>query len=416
MKEWDQGVKEGEVRHLEIGLGPVTVNWAAEHRDFVPGEQFVDEQVSGPFQSWVHRHLFSEQGQDECILTDQIEYRFPLNLPFGFALKPKLEKGFRFRHRQILRDLKVVSRFPSPLIEGSTPMTVGVTGSSGLVGSALCGLLEVAGHRVVRLQRGHQVSDSRGALWWPEPNLDALEGLDAVVHLAGETVAQPWTRGARERIFFSRAEGTKRLSEALARLKSPPKVLLSTSATGYYQQDGSEPVDEQDPPGDGFLSDVCIAWERGTEAAEEAGIRVCQVRVGLVLSSGGGMLVPQLKAFQLGLGAVLGDGEQVQPIIDLDDLVAAIYHLLNRDDLSGPFNATAPQQPSQKTFARSLAGALSRPLLLTVPEAPVRALIGDQADMLFRGVRALPRALTESGFEFLSLGLEDSLKHQLSLP
>lgn len=412
----DEGIWEGLERPMRLGLGPISLPWTALHRDFVPGRQFVDEQLHGPFQSWVHTHRFEDTSEpDVAELKDSIQYRFPLSLPLGFVLKGKLEQAFRYRHRQTARDMEVITRYSSPLT-GHAPWRIGVTGAGGFVGSALCSLLRAAGHRVTALHRGIAEADSEKVIWWPEPDLQALEGFDAIVHLAGETVAQPWTAAARERIMFSRDEGTRRLCEALARLSHPPKVLISTSASGYYQQQSEHPALESDPPGEGFLSEVCRAWESSTQVASEAGIRVCIVRVGLVLSPAGGLLAPQLRAFKLGLGAVLGDGRQKLPIIDRDDLVAAIYHLMHREDLQGPFNAAAPSQPSQREFAQELASACSRPLFLTVPEPPVRALLGEQADMFFRGVETPPARLLESGFKFLANDLKESLRHQMSLP
>lgn len=412
----DQGIWEGLERPMRLGLGPFALPWTALHRDFVTGRQFVDEQLHGPFQSWVHTHRFEDTSEpDVSELKDSIRYRFPLSLPLGFVLKGKLEQAFRYRHRQTARDLEVIGRASSPLT-GGAPWRIGVTGASGFVGSALCSLLQAAGHRVIALHRGIPEANSDRIFWWPEPDLQALEGFDAVVHLAGETVAQPWTAAARERIMFSREEGTRRLSEALARLSRPPRVLISTSASGYYQQQSDYPASESEPAGEGFLSDVCRAWESSTQAASDAGIRVCMVRVGLVLSPAGGLLAPQLTAFKLGMGAVLGDGKQKLPIIDRDDLVAAICHLMQREDLRGPFNAAAPSQPTQEEFAQELATACSRPLILRVPEPPVRALLGEQADMFFKGVEAPPHRLLESGFRFLATDLKECLRHQMSLP
>lgn len=412
----DRGIAESEVRRLRVGVGPLAIHWTALHRDFRENEQFVDEQVEGPFRSWEHLHLFENLGNGQAALCDRIHYSFPLGLPLAFTLSAKLRKAFRYRHRQTLRDLTVITRFPSPIRDGPA-LKIGVTGAGGFVGRALTSLLRVAGHKVIALSREVSGREESGkVVWWPEPDLEALEGFDAVIHLAGETVAQPWTTSARERIYFSRVEGTKRLASALARLKRKPAVLISTSATGYYEQDSHAPTTEVAPPGEGFLSRVCQGWEAGTIPAEEAGIRVCHARFGLVLGAGGGLLQPQLAAFKFGLGAVLGEGTQRLPIIDRDDLVAAIYHLMHRDDLSGPFNVTAPQQPTQEEFAHVLASACSRPLLLRLPERPARTVLGEQADMFFRGVEALPTRLTESGFEFLAYNADQSLRHQMSLP
>jgi uncharacterized protein len=413
--EPDHGIEEGDLRHLRIGPWP-GVPWLAHHQEFVPDRQFVDVQLKGPFASWRHVHSFQPRGDDGSTLTDRIEYRFPLGLPLGFLFKGMLERTFRYRHRQTMRDLKTMLAYPGPMNDGSEPLRVGITGASGFLGQALSSFLGVSGHKVVPLKRGQGPVSSDSALWWPEPDLEALEGLDAVVHLAGEPVAQYWTSSAKERIYFSRIEGTKRLCRALAELDKPPSVLVSTSAVGYYDQTLDHPVDESANPGDNFLSTVCRDWEESTFPAENAGIRVCHLRVGLVVSSGGGFLVPQLPAFKAGLGPVLGDGRQMQSVIDLDDLVGAIYHLIQKSELSGPFNGTAPHPLPQSEFAKQLAKACSAPQWLRFPEAPARLVLGEQAGILFEGVAALPKKLTESGYEFHSPTFWDSLRHQMSLP
>jgi uncharacterized protein (TIGR01777 family) len=415
VSEPDQGIKEGDVRHLRIGPGP-GVGWQAVHEDFVQDRQFVDRQGRGPLKSWRHLHSFEPQDQGSSLLRDYIEYRFPFDLPLGFLLEGLLERTFRYRHRQTRRDLKKISAYPGPMSDEGEPLRIGITGSSGFVGRALSSFLGVAGHHVVKLKRGYGRLAGDEALWWPEPDLKALEGLDAVVHLAGEPVAQPWTSSVRERIYFSRTEGTKRLCRALAELENPPSVLVSASATGYYDQTLDHPVDENASCGDNFLSTVCRDWEASTFPAEKAGIRVCHLRVGLVVSSGGGFLTPQFPAFKTGLGPILGDGTQMQPIIDLDDTVGAIYHLISKSDLSGPFNGTAPHPLPQSDFAKQLARACSAPQWLKLPEALARRVLGEQAGLLFEGVAALPKRLLESGYEFHSPTFWDSLKHQMSLP
>lgn len=415
--EPDDGIREGDVRTLKIGPGPLSLTWKAVHEEFVENKQFVDRQQAGPFKSWRHLHEFRPGPEPEtATLSDQIAFQLPLGLPFGGLLKPKLERMFAYRHRQTARDLTLINRYKGPNSQKTGPsLKIGITGSSGFVGSSLSSFLGVAGHRVVPLKRGYSVGQSEASIWWPEPDLQGLEGLDAVVHLAGEPVAQLWTKSARERILFSRAEGTRRLCEALSRLEAPPKVLISGSATGYYPQRSDGPVRETSAPGGDFLSEVCQEWEKATVTAEKAGIRVCHLRTGLVVGRGGGFLAAQLPAFQLGMGAVLGDGEQMQPFVDLDDLVGAIYHLLNSKELHGPFNGTAPHPISQRVFAENLASSLGRPLWLTVPERPVRWILGEQANMFFTGVEAVPCRLLDSGYQFLAPTLEASFSHHLGL-
>lgn len=311
------------------------------------------------------------------------------------------------------RQGRLIAAYPGPLSDRSSPLSIGISGASGFVGSALSNFLKLAGHRVVPLKRGYGPGASEEARWWPEPDLSSLEGLEAVVHLAGESVAQFWTRAARERIYFSRVEGTKRLCRALAELKSPPRTLISASAAGYYEQTLDHPVDESGPAGSGFLSQVCVDWEGATRPAEQAGIRVCQLRLGLVISPGGGLLKPQLPFFKLGLGPIMGDGQQMQSFIDLDDLVGAIYHLLHTRDVRGPVNGTAPNPLSQAEFAQTLARACGARQWLRLPEAPFRMLLKDQAGMLFEGVAALPKRLLESGYVFCAPTFSEALDYHL---
>lgn len=418
----DLGISEGLQRSLRLGPPPLSLTWVAQHESFVEGRQFADVMVRGPFRAWHHTHRFEPEAAGGSRLIDDITYELPGYLPFpehlsvASFLEPQLQRMFLYRHRQTARDLERIEAYPGPhsSLPGGERWRVGVTGARGLVGSALSSFLGVAGHEVVPLIRGSSPPE-RGALWWPEPDLEALEGLDAVVHLAGESVAQPWTRAVREELYYSRVEGTKRLCRALSELSSPPKTLICASAIGYYDAEQSGPVGEEGRPGDDFLARICRDWEAATREAEEAGIRVCHLRVGLVVSSGGGLVAKQLPLFQCGLGAVLGHGQQMQSFIDRDDLVAAIYHLLHHPELSGPINGTAPYPVSQKVFAQALAAAVRRPLWLRVPEYPLRWVLRDQADMVFKGLAVLPERLIASGFLFQAPTLWDSLVHQLAL-
>jgi uncharacterized protein (TIGR01777 family) len=411
----DTAITPGEERTVRLGPKRVSLPWVARHEDFVEGRQFVDVMVLGPFRSWRHTHRFEPQDDGGCRLIDEIEYELPMQLPLQPLVASRLQRIFTYRHRQIARDLERIAAYPGPASSQPGPrLKVGITGGSGLVGSALTSFLGVAGHEAFPLVRGSR-PPRRGALWWPEPDLSALEGMDAVVHLAGENIAQLWTRAVKEELYYSRVEGTRRLCRALARLKNPPKTLICASAVGYYDFDQPGPVGEWGAPGRDLLAEICRDWEAATQEAEEAGIRVCHLRVGLVVSSGGGIFGIQFPVFGLGLGAVLGSGEQMQSFIDRDDLVAAIYHLLNRPDLCGPFNGTAPYPISQRVTAQALAAAVRRPLILRVPERPVRLLLGDQADLFFKGLAVLPERLIESGFTFQAPTLWDSLVHQLAL-
>ena len=229
-------------------------------------------------------------------------------------------------------------------------MNILVTGASGLVGTALAFSLTSTGYEVTRLVRGPPKSGEKAAHWEPMAgsiDANAFEGVDAVVHLAGENIAERWTAAKKANIRDSRIKGTQVLCEALTRLASPPKVLVSASAIGYYGDRGEEILTEESPPGRGFLAEVCRAWEAATEPARQAGMRAVQLRFGVVLSAAGGALAKMLPPFRLGIGGVLGSGQQYMSWIALDDAVGAIQHALVTDSLQGPTNAVAPRRGHQ---------------------------------------------------------------------
>lgn len=282
-------------------------------------------------------------------------------------------------------------------------MKVLVSGASGLVGTALCKRLKAEGHDVFTLVRRapktvHEVR------WDPDARSIedvGLEGLDAVVHLAGENVSGGrWTPERKRRIRDSRWVGTKVLCEALAECAAPPKVLVSASAIGYYGDRGDAVTDESAPAGSGFLADVCVGWEAATAPAAAAGVRVVLLRTGIVLSPDGGVLAKMLPPFKLGLGGVAGDPNVYMSWIALDDLVGAIVHAVNTPTLEGPVNGVAPNPVTNREFTNALAQALHRPAFLNVPPAVLRLALGEMADGLLQSMRGEPAQLLESGYTF----------------
>jgi uncharacterized protein (TIGR01777 family) len=301
-------------------------------------------------------------------------------------------------------------------------LTVAVTGASGLVGSGLAPALASAGHRVVRLVRGAGAASAPGesvARWDPDSGAlegSALAGVDAVVHLAGESIAGGrWTEPKKRRIRSSRVDATRRLAGALARLERPPRVLVSASAIGYYGDRGSEILREDSAPGTGFLAEVCREWEAATEPAARAGIRVVRLRIGMVLSRRGGALAAMLTPFRLGAGGPVGSGAQWVSWIALDDLVRAILHALATDSLAGAVNAVAPEPVTNRALARTLGRVLRRPALLPLPAFAARLLLGQMADeLLLASARVEPARLRAGGFAFHLTPLETALRHELA--
>ena len=282
-------------------------------------------------------------------------------------------------------------------------MNILVTGSTGLVGAALVARLTASGHRVLPLRRGTAGSASE-AFWNPETgqvHFPASIPLDAVVHLAGENIAQRWTPAAKARIRASRVDATRLLCEALARLPQPPRVLICASATGFYGDRGGEMLDEMSAPGTGFLPEVCQAWEAAADVARQRGIRVVHLRLGIVLARHGGALAKMLPAFRFGLGGWLGAGRQYWSWIALEDLLRVVELALQDDRLSGVVNAVSPEPVTNADFARALARALRRPAVLPMPAFAVQWLFGEMGrDALLASARVRPVRLLKSGFEF----------------
>lgn len=295
-------------------------------------------------------------------------------------------------------------------------MKVLVTGSSGLIGSALTASLEADGHVVVRLPRKPA---SVGAPYWsPDQGIIVLEGigaLDAVVHLAGDNISQGrWTAHKKARILGSRVTGTKLLAEHFAASRHKPKVFVSASAIGYYGDRGDELLDEDSPPGKGFLADVGRQCEAASAAAAAAGIRVVNTRFGIVLSTRGGALGKMLPPFKLGLGGVLGNGSQFFSWVSIADVVRMIRHVIETESLRGPVNLVAPNPVTNREFTKALGQVLRRPTLLAMPAFAARLAFGEMAEeALLSSTRVLPRKMLDSGYAFLHPDLASALAHLL---
>jgi uncharacterized protein (TIGR01777 family) len=296
-------------------------------------------------------------------------------------------------------------------------MEVLISGSTGLVGRMLVPRLETAGHEVTRLVRPDTTDDAAGVSWDPsrgEIDRAALEGFDAVVHLAGESIDQRWTEGAKRRIRESRVRGTRLLARALAELDDPPAVLVSASGISYYGDRGATPLTEAADPGDLFLSEVCVEWERESRVAAENGVRVVNLRTGVVLTTEGGALSRMLPPFKLGVGGRLGSGEQYMSWVTREDVVGVVEHLLDSPDVDGPVNVCSPNPVTNRTFTDTLGDVLGRPTVFVVPEPAIRLAFGQMGEeLLLASVRARPSKLDASGYQWAYPELESALDHVL---
>jgi uncharacterized protein (TIGR01777 family) len=391
---------------------PGGLRWVAVHQPdcYDPPRRFVDTIGSDGLASlparvavrWRHTHDFEDVGDNRTRVIDRVDTPVP-----GSALRPM----FVYRHRQLADDL---AAHKLAAAHGLAPATVAVTGSSGLVGSALSAFLSTGGHHVIRLVRGTaHASDERR--WNPDdPDPGLLAGVDAVVHLAGASIAGRFTDQHRNAIRDSRIGPTRRLAELAARTVDGPGVFISASAIGYYGYDrGDETLTEDSARGDGFLADVVAEWEDATAPAEQAGVRVVRVRTGIVQSPRGGTLRLMRPLFSAGLGGRLGDGRQWLSWIGIDDLLDVYHRALWDNTLSGAVNAVAPQPVRNAEYARSLAHVLHRPAVLPVPSLGPRLLLGAQGarELALASQRVSPARLSQAGHRFRQPDLDSALRH-----
>ncbi len=407
-----------EAESLENGRAelalPGGLRWVAQHQsdDYDPPRRFVDAIGADGLASlpaklavrWRHTHDFEEVSGERTRVIDRVETPVPA---------AALRSMFRYRHQQLADDFAVHREAAA---RGLTPLTVAITGASGLVGAQLAAFLSTGGHRVIRLVR-HSTTKPDERQWNPDnPDPDLLAGVDAVVHLAGESIAGRFNDAHRAAIRDSRIGPTRRLAELIAQSTDGPKTLVSASAVGYYGYDrGDESLTESSERGDGFLADVVADWEDATAPADEAGIRVVRVRTGIVQSPAGGTLKLLRPLFAAGLGGRLGSGQQWFSWIGIDDLVDIYHRALWDTELSGPVNAVAAQPVRNVDYTHVLAHVLRRPALLPVPPLGPKVLLGEQGarELALANQRVLPARLQQADHHFRRPGLEETLRHLL---
>ena len=396
-----------------LGL-PGGLRWVAQHvgAEYAPPHRFVDELSSAGPRSWPprligrwrHTHDFDEAPGGRTRVHDRVDAPVP-----AAALRPT----FVYRHRQLADDL---AAHRDASLCGPRPLVIAITGASGLVGSQLAALLSSGGYEVIRLvRRAPQRPGERQ--WNPEhPAPDLLDGVDAVVHLAGTSIAGRFTDAHRAAVRSSRLGPTRALAQLAGRAANGPGVFVSASAIGYYGYDrGDETLSEESTRGEGFLADVVADWEAATAPAAEGGVRVVAVRTGIVQAAAGGTLKLFRPLFAAGLGGRLGSGRQWLSWIGLDDLLDVYYRALYDERLAGPVNAVSPNPIRNSEYTKTLASVMHRPAILPVPSLGPRLLLGEQGarELAQADQRVLPVKLQALGHRFRQPQLRAALAHQL---
>lgn len=403
------------------------LRWDALHTEFEDGHSFTDVMQKGPLKSWVHRHDFKDGATPgTTIMTDVIEYqltRFPVDVVARKPFENEITRMFAFRERQLLGDLAFHAQHPRQ------PLTIAVSGASGLIGTQLCALLEGGGHTILRMVR-HQPDNTTGSgkeIFWDPDNgiLDphALAQCDVVINLSGHTIGGRFTQKTKDLITSSRLRTTSLIASTLAVLSDDGKhrALISASGVGYYGANAADrglPEDawlsEDQAPGNDFLAQVCLDWEAACKPASDAGVRVVNIRTGLVLSAGGGILQRLLPLYLSGVGGPVGE-RQWQSWIGIDDIAGIYAHAALTPYVRGPVNGVAPHPVTAAAFAKILGQVLRRPSALKVPPVAPKALFGAQGaqELAFADQRASSAKVEKTGYQFRNERLIDALRHIL---
>jgi uncharacterized protein (TIGR01777 family) len=416
------GIRDGAVVSIRVPLlGSLGIPWTLTHKGYNQNQCFEDHQLSGPFQSWQHRHRFERISDSQSRLIDEISFSLPLAMisePLvGWIFKQKLTKLFAYRHRMTANDLAIAARYRNAF---PTPQKFLISGATGFLGASLVAFLLTAGHDVAILTRGHDASLPEAVKripWDPYKKIihaNALEGFDHVIHLSGESVAQRWTKRVKERLLSSRTETTSFLASTLSTLTKKPKSFIAASGSAFYGVTTQDAVDESSPQGSGFLGDVVKQWEAASMPLAAQGVRVCHARFGIILSPDGGALQKMMPPFLFGAGGPIGDGSRSMSCIAKDDVIYGLYHLAATPEVSGAVNFCLPNPTTNKQFSETLAHVLGRPCLFPVPPAFLTLIFGEMAtETILSSQQLVPKKLLDSHFSFTYPTLEAALRGML---
>ncbi len=409
------GIKEGGKVKMYMKAGPVKYIWKALHTEYEEGKYFRDIMEKGPLSEWSHTHSFIKNDENNSFLEDKIQFALPLKTHginfFKRFIKKNLDSIFNFRHKTLGNDLHLHNLY------GKEKKTILISGASGLLGSALTPFFTTGGHEVLHLVRREPENENE-IFWDPKKKKHGIEKsrkIDVIINLSGEHIGEGrWTDSKKKRIIDSRIDSTSLLIKLVSELDTPPEVMLSASAIGYYGGSEKEFVDENSSCGNDFISEVCNLWEDAALPVKKYGTRLVLLRIGVVLSPLGGALERMLQTIKFGVGGRLGNGKQYISWITTDDVINAIYFAMHNKEISGPLNLVTPTPVTNNSLTKSIGKILKRPTIFPVPALIIKVLFGEMGkEIVLSGVRVKPDKLINSGFTFLHEDLELGLRFML---
>jgi len=415
----NNGLENGATCILKLQYGPIKFKWIAKHFGYVQDQIFQDKMIKGPLKTWEHTHSFTPNELNGCIMEDKIQYSLPCGLNrlniLGNRLEKTLFQMFSYRHRILQNDLKLWD-----LLKENKGKRILISGSTGLIGSALIPFLETAGEHIIsRLVRptSNYYDSGNGSnfrVWDPETGKvdpSDLEGFDTIIHLSGDSIGGRWSKIKKNRIRDSRVKTTELLCNAIKKLKKPPSTLICASAIGYYGSRGEEVVTEETSAGDGFLAKLCVDWEAEAKSVEAIGIRVVNARFGLILSPKGGILKLLTLASQLKVGIGFGKGSNVFNWVSIEDVIGSILYSIGNTTIRGPINVVSPNPVKASYFSEIISKMLGNQIFLRIGYGSLKLAMGEFADTISdsNGV-VKPQKLMASGYPFMNTSLEDAAR------